>query len=119
MTNHREKPPEQPPTSEGKEHQIKQESLIKHVEARKIGTVSLKKEQESFLKGEEAKRKRQAHLTYGILYLFAFAVIATFGIFYLVALSKAHLDNIILQWLGGAVIAEIATLLTLIIKGTF
>lgn len=54
-----------------------------------------------------------------LLGAYGFTILATFGLFYLEGLGMISLGKSIMNWLGGAVIGELAGLFSLVIRGMF
>jgi hypothetical protein len=54
-----------------------------------------------------------------VLPLYAFAVVATFALFFLQAFHVCQLPESLLQWLGGATVGEIGGLLLLTFRAVF
>jgi hypothetical protein len=59
------------------------------------------------------------YLALAILTLFAFSVVATFGVIVADGLGRLKLPPALLNWLGGATVGEIAGMLYIIIKSNF
>lgn len=54
-----------------------------------------------------------------LLWAYGFSIVATFGLFYLEGLGRSSLGKELMNWLGGAVIGELAGLFALVVKGVF
>jgi len=89
------------------------------------GLISVSEREE--LAVEEFIRKERALSDIGIrenivrflLGAYGFSLVATFGLLYLEGLGWISLGKELMNWLGGAIIGELAGLFALVIKGMF
>ncbi len=76
---------------------------------------------EEFIKKERALSDIEIRETIVrfLLFAYGFSILATFGLFYLKGLGLISLSESLMNWLGGAILGELAGLFALVIRGMF